>query len=239
MTDRFIEIYVGDAAEGEQTSPSLRVPASILKNLSKLLAGEVQGACDHATAKGQRKAKLFYPNDLTYAWEILLYWAFHHRLSDQHAATTDPRIFIDAWMLGHRWAIPDFQDFVMLELLHSCTNEGWDDTDIALVVDMAYDNPQSSLVRLATDVVVHEIEVTKRFTLKKVRKAWECGAFEYHLLKAYHRFHKYGEEIFDRFGKGETKKAWWKKFMIGEGPKQHWVYEKVAKGEGRKRQRTE
>lgn len=58
------------------------------------------------------------------------------------------------------------------------------------------------------------------------------------LAKAYHRFHKYAEEIFDRFGEGEVKREWWRKFMVDSGPKKHWVLEKTEEHE-RKRQRRQ
>ena len=173
-------------------------------------------------------------------WKVLLFFAYHHELPQQFKEKSNVQDFVDVWALADFYKIRDLRDLVMLELLRLDSTHDYPVGDIkTLCCSIAYSVESDLLLRFMGEMVVREVEVRKSLWLVNLDGCMSDLDSARAIIKAYHRFNKYGKEIFDRFGEGEVTKEWWKKFMVGDGPKQHWVHEKVAEGAGRKRRRVE
>lgn len=116
--DHIITLVVG--SDGSQ--PRLKVPGSILRNISPSIAADVASAIGRKRHSSDLKAlELQYTMDDREAWILLLYWAYHHRLPeppgeyDSWVDNCDD--LVSAWLLGNKYDIPSFQDLVMIELL--------------------------------------------------------------------------------------------------------------------------
>lgn len=155
--DRLIKVYM------EENSPEAPIqPCIISEALLEKTSDYFQKALEHENRMGDQtkeKAALHFPEADETAWKVLLHWMYIHELPE-HLIHKDHELFdveslLNCWILGDKYIIPDFQDPVMLSLLHFL-----DECSLSLLAiqfNVKRTAPQSKLRKLLVEQMVFEI----------------------------------------------------------------------------------
>lgn len=112
--DRLIKIYIGEGIEQKQ----FPIQESLLTASSDYFRRALNEAGQMKTQSGS----LFFPGDgkVIAAWGMMLHWIMHKALPVEHIDDDDEddlTLFVEAWILGHRFLLPLFQNRVMMHLI--------------------------------------------------------------------------------------------------------------------------
>ena len=137
---------------------------------------------------------------------------------------------VHAWILGDKYGINmDFQDCVILELMHwatkfdSASPEWGPSHDLRLsAARVAFENTmfESQLRKLMAEVLVHVVQGVGSSAYTKLSALDNAPDALADYLHALDRVLKCNA---DTLGE-ERRKNRWRDFMVGEGPLGHWVY---------------
>lgn len=208
--DRPVEIYITDNDE-----PDFSIPKSILDNLSDALA-ESFAPADRKDPQ-ESPIELRLPEDHEDAWNILIYWAYKHRLlpageTSEYVASRG-EAWVAAWLLAERNGLSELQDLIMLELLNWVATEcfGLDIFEHVFQVTL----PGSKIRLLVLEelmVDMHEGDTQ----LSDVEEVWSCAGFMDEFFEVAGNWDKNADH-FQYFDCGRR----WKEFMVAGGPSKH------------------
>lgn len=153
---------------------------------------------------------------------MLLYWKISGDF--QHARVTDATEklmqLVQCWILGDKYDIKKFQDLVMLELIKDMESQDvpW------IIAKVAFENTCNK-VPLRT--LLAQVIVAKYFSGNNTRDLEEFDGvrgFIAELMKAI--------ALKDKSKRGSNglkvnlnDSGTWEKFMVGGGPKKHWIHD--------------
>lgn len=211
----------------EQRQRTFHVQETLLRMTSKVFSA----ALKHENLGDGEKGRLEFPEDPVDAWEALLFWIFTKSLPEDLINTTQVRdeetsqlLLVQCWILGDKYEIVDFQDHIMIELLDLSTDkfislqaaeEAFKKTLTGsklrlfvsrLIVVAVYGCEEQKLEDFDTLEGVPGYTTQMMSTLQK----WHHGAWRSHTsLMA---------------TEDGRKSAEWRDYLVGEGPKQHWLF---------------
>ena len=135
----------------------------------------------------------------------------------------DQKLLVECWLIGHEFRIAEFQDNVMLYLIHHF------ETELAEfgVIKTAFrkTGPASKLRHLMAEELL-ELRDDGSVLNKDVDEVDGIAGFASALMDAYDRQKCNNGDFYPRLRINGNKRERWKDFMVGEGLKQHWVYTK-------------
>lgn len=223
MSDRLIKIYVGESEEPGSDKPFL-IPQSTLYDASEYFVKAIKN--EHL-GFGE-SGVLRFPTDDREIWKIMLYWVVKRELSsviDRFHPTEDTELLIvRLWIARDQYAMADFQDLVMLELLYAVEERGVMTGLDVLLAAFCGTLSKSPLRRLAAEQLVSSMYAHN--TVKQD----ELEAFD-GIPGALRDFAIACDEsrdfctIFMRENVGwyEGQLSRYTTFMVGSGPEAHWV----------------
>ncbi|KAK4544936.1 hypothetical protein LTR36_003841 [Oleoguttula mirabilis] len=223
QSERLIEIYVG--AITPNSKPYL-VPQTILEAASEYFVNALRSD----SFREGRDSRLHFPYDNVRAWEVLLFWMYKDTVPS--TACTGGTL-VSCWVLGDKYAIPNFQDSAMLLLLDFCRLSLLDPQ--ALSEGIASSVPGSKMRRLIAEelVVIHFKEGDMDHV--EVEAVIDGTGLLGEFLAAHERLNKDKGVFSDRLTKlspsaakkpASDRRAIWRDYLVGELPAKHWIYER-------------
>ena len=199
------------------------VPKSVIEHISVTLREAL--AIASTSTKDSNVAEVRFEVDDLRAWEVFIFWAYKHCLPRAIDVSTDSKtqghFWVHAWLFGHKYDIPTFQDLVMLELLKWCEAHSFN----LCLAGRAFRNtePGSKLRTLILEEVVHMLQGIGSISWSSLQGLWVIPGFSTAMfgMLQWHEEGKYSSERFE-IGVDEVR-AEWKKFMVGNGPVKHWA----------------
>lgn len=192
------------------------LPVSAFDSSTGILAGRVEnrraeshGALIHLGLEGDYCAL-----------KILLFWLAKRDMPENFDGYGDKdqlcRLLTDCWLVGDKYTLSEFQDLIMLELLHSLQHHTACLTTIKHVLDHTeYGCPLRMLMveelTLATEADGFNPDLSFFADIS--------GAFAEFVHSNNERSTRY-PDVVDRLG-GEL----WKEYMLEDGPAKHWIWE--------------
>ena len=106
-TDILIKIFIADEKE------PIFISQKALTNASEWFSAAFRNE-----RLGNEPGVLRFPEDDLEAWKLLICWVMEGVvLHADNLNDCESIVLIQAWCLGHKYLVPDFQDLIMLELL--------------------------------------------------------------------------------------------------------------------------
>jgi hypothetical protein len=222
--DRLIKIYIGD------DSKPFHVQKAALITLSEYFTRPLK----HENSVGGERGVLRFPEDDQTSWQILLHYAIADYLvdldspDDKQAAMLQ---WIKCWILGDKYNIKDFQDNAMLELLYMLDTEHID----LEVIKYAFNNtpPNSPLRKLmAREAVLTFYKPSGNPNPQDFEVFDGVSGFVVELMEAfaYKDSKRHGSGVRKtKLNKPEQRR----KYIIGDGPQKHWIYDYCDGREGK------
>ena len=134
--------------------------------------------------------------------------------------------YICSWLLGDSLDILSFQVEVMLEVLRCVYYTSFDPEPH--LVQKVFENPGDigtvAIRRLVADIKIKRLHVDKSITISDLSRFEDIAGFMTAMMRAFDRWVRMGETMFDWFPEGNGGYARWKDYMVGEGPVKHWVH---------------
>ncbi|KAF2488205.1 hypothetical protein BDY17DRAFT_25464 [Neohortaea acidophila] len=218
QSSRLIEIWVGNAKK-----PFL-VPHNLLISQAPEYFAK---ALDPNTFSEGKARRIDFPEDDVESWRVFLFWLFNRELPnfpiDVETAHDrgGSKLFVRCWALGDRYAVPAFQDEIMLALMDMLKNFTVNWPPVKLAFDITA--PNSQLRRIMAEEAGENMHrgLWKDEDFKKL----DGVDFTYEFIKAPKGSKTKGNERCNRFkrqkGEGGKFTYLWKSYMVGEGPKKH------------------
>lgn len=218
-----IKIYIG-----EETEPYL-VAESTLTNASEYF---VKALKHETTLGGAEPGVLRFSEDgnCKDGWETLLYWLTRKQLPNRWPAIINSngdsllddafQSWIQAWVLGDKYLLPEFQDTIMLEMLIYLDNATLDGSDIdSLNVALRMSPVDSPLRRILAEEAIYTIYVEKAFQPEDLAASDGTIGLSASLLNAQQYFVQ-NEDWFPRIQKerNRAKSKAWKEYLVGPVP---------------------
>ena len=215
QTDRLIKVYVG-----MNLKPYL-VPTSVLAGISAYFVKALANEDRFAGEKGVMR----FPEDDPTSWEALLYYKLRGHVQCARTGDEQQKIMqlVGCWILGDKYNIKDFQDHAMLQLLRWLT----DAQPILESVKLAFENTlEGSPLRtlMAREAVYGYYDNRSPDNTAERFKMFDgVQGFMTEFLKAMElRAENDNDE--EALRTRLTEQDSWEEFMVGEGPKKHWVW---------------
>jgi hypothetical protein len=165
-----------------------------------------------------RTAVLRFPDDNASGWKVLLYWVMRGQVpSGDEFKGDEAMALVHAWILGDKYDIEDFQDYVMMELLCWLQHRSY----LPEMVKTAFENTprESKLRKLMAEEVAYSIRACDApFWSLDIFDGVEgfIGEFAAALIR-------HGEKGMAGLKEGVVRSRW-NDYMVGDGPSRHWVY---------------
>lgn len=160
--------------------------------------------------------------------EIMFYWVCTGKLPDpgewEQDSNRHAEIWIRVWLTGNRFKLAQFMDEIMLRLLKWCRGFNLS----VEVAQVAYQKSKagSAMRKLVVEEVAWMLENNENVRWKDLTLLTKIKGFTDELTEAL-QLQDMGISTTDCSSKGEdVVQAPWKKFMVGGGPSQHWVFDK-------------
>lgn len=172
---------------------------------------------------------LRFPDDNLAAWQVMMYWIYDGQVPEMEIYNDCEDVhLVRCWCLGDKYYMPQFQDLVMLELLHYIECGG----QITLEsVREAFENTTSGslLRRLMAECTVELLKAKSLIEPKNLEYLDGLTGFSTALVEALEEWAKYGAQVFNRLpvadGPWDEVTCHWQTFMLYGPPEQHWVHD--------------
>ena len=216
--ERLIDLYIGDQTR------SYKIQKSLIASILEVFAGVINDD-DNVTEYGVR-----FMEDDPEAWKVLLHWKVKGYLpGKQHKSPQEAHMWLSGiWILGEKYDIKDLQDRAMLEMFTFLID---DEVDLDLVTFVFENTLQGSkLAMVMAEEIAHLIR-RGVYHPENLDVFEGFAGFTAAVVTALESFNKMDYEDSNisrhRLGRDEDGKRTdaWKKYMVGGGPKQHWIYE--------------
>lgn len=159
--------------------------------------------------------------------EVMFYWVCTGELPDpaewEQDSNLHAEIWIRAWFMGDDYGLSQLMDEVMLQLLKWCRGH-----NLSIeVAQFAYQESEagSAMRKLVVEEIAWMLENNKNVQWKDLTLLTKIDGFADQLTET-PQLQDMGISTTDYFAKGDDDgQAPWRKFMVGKGPSQHWVFD--------------
>ncbi|KAK5165100.1 uncharacterized protein LTR77_009197 [Saxophila tyrrhenica] len=206
--DRIIDVYIG------KNTDACQIPESTLINTSPVFVKALQ----HQHLGGDPPDTLRFPDDNAGSWIMLLWWKAKGNVPTPRC-NFRTETFVQAWIMGDKYDIKDFQDDLMLEIIvHLETNV----LDLR-TAKLAFENtvPGSPLRTLMAEELADQVrqeDGAKGF--QEIFSMFEgVVGFTAEVVEALDTYENCGKDNL----KKERSKQHLARFMVGDGPRRRSV----------------
>ena len=219
--DRLITVLIG---EGEWQQKFM-LQDTLLRRTSRVFSAALNN--EHL-GEGD-KGVLKFPEDDVAAWKVLVFWMFDKKLPEEDfSAELDEKLqllLVECWVLGDKYEIPEFQDLVMLELLHHFNSKGITPETAKRAAAMTTSG--SKLRILAGRQIAQYATGGTKMAIDTFDGALGVEGFASEVIELIRPGNTSGKTwVVTYIGQkdGKWRLQMWKDFMVGSGPGKHWIH---------------